>query len=181
MGTSLVKRLAVPPDRQRQAGGGEVGLALAVTAGAVVASALVSARYSPAPVNRGVRRFYRGLEKPPFNPPDWIFGGVWPPLYLALAASGVRILTARRGPARSRAIVHWGGIQVLNAVWLWLGFGRRDLRGMTAESVVTVANAVAYVDAARRVDAPAAWLAAPYVAWVGFAALLSEELWRRND
>ena len=41
-------------------------------------------------------------------------------------------------------------------------------------------NAAAYVETARKVDRPAAWLAVPYAAWIGFAALLSEELWRRN-
>ena len=43
-----------------------------------------------------------------------------------------------------------------------------------------IANAGAYAAAARRVDPVAAGLALPYVAWACFAALLSEELWRRN-
>ncbi len=51
---------------------------------------------------------------------------------------------------------------------------------MAAEAGATLVNALAYMDAARRVDPPAAWLAAPHAAWIGFAALLSEELWRRN-
>ena len=51
---------------------------------------------------------------------------------------------------------------------------------MAAEAAVTVLNAAAHADAARRVDRTASLLAVPYAAWVGFAALLSEELWRRN-
>ena len=63
---------------------------------------------------------------------------------------------------------------------MWLGFGQR-LRGAAAlEAAVTVVNAAAYVETARKVDPPAAWLAVPYAVWIGFAALLSEELWRRN-
>jgi tryptophan-rich sensory protein len=33
---------------------------------------------------------------------------------------------------------------------------------------------------ARRVDPPAANMVAPYVGWIGFANVLTEELWRRN-
>lgn len=180
-GSEVVRQVAVPETRRRQRppGGGELALGLAVTGGAVLASALASARYSPAPTHPRVRAYYKRLEKPPFNPPDWIFA-IWGPLFTALTISGWRVWNAPRGPARTRALGHWFGIQALNALWLWLGFGRRQRGAMAAEAVVTVLNAAAYADAARKLDRPAAWLAVPYVAWVGFAALLSEELWRRN-
>jgi tryptophan-rich sensory protein len=40
---------------------------------------------------------------------------------------------------------------------------------------------VAYAAAARRVDKPAAWLMAPYLAWVAFATVLNAEIVRLND
>jgi tryptophan-rich sensory protein len=178
MARSLVRRVAMPVGRQHVRGR-DLGIGLAVTAGAVLASALFSARYSPSPVHGRIRRDYERLEKPPFNPPDPAFA-IWGPLYLALAVSGLRVWNAPRGAKRDRAMAHWFGIQVLNALWLWLGFGRRRLGAATLEAGLTVANAAGYLAAARRVDPPAAWLAVPYTAWVGFAALLSEELWRRN-
>lgn len=182
MANDLVQRVAAPPSRRRgkPLGMGELGLGLLVTGGAVLASALVSAKHSPAPIHPGVYARYKLLRKPSYTPPDWAFGGVWPPLYLLLTASGWRVWNAPRGPQRTRALAHWFGIQGLNALWLYLGFRRRERGAMTAESVVTVANAVAYAEAAARLDRPAAALSLPYAAWVGFAALLSEELWRRN-
>ncbi|WP_431272525.1 TspO/MBR family protein [Dankookia sp. P2] len=122
---------------------------------------------------------YERLEKPPFNPPDAAFA-IWGPLYAALTVSGARLWNARPSPARSRALAHWWGIQGLNAFWMWLGFGKRLRGAATLEAAATVVNAAAYVETARKVDPPAAWLAVPYAAWIGFAALLSEELWRRN-
>ncbi|SDC96943.1 TspO/MBR family protein [Belnapia rosea] len=175
MDGSLMRRAAVPPGGSSRG----IGLGLAVTGGAVLASALVSSLYSPSPAHGRIRRDYERLEKPPFNPPDPVFA-IWGPLYALLTLSGLRIWNAPRGPARDRALGHWFGIQVLNALWLWLGFGERRLGAATVEAGVTVANAAAYVDAARRVDPASAWMAAPYAAWIGFAALLSEELWRRN-
>lgn len=170
-----LKRL-VTPEGGRE---GRLGTGLLLLGGAVLASGVVSALNSPAPVDAPIRRFYERLDKPSFTPPDPAFA-IWGPLYAALLVSGLRVWNAPRGPDRDRALAHWCGIQGLNAAWLWLGFGQRRLGAMALEAVVTVANAAAYVEAARRVDRPAAWLGVPYVAWIAFAALLSEELWRRN-
>lgn len=163
-------------------GGGRPGSlgALAFFGAVTLASALVSARYSPAPTHPRLWVEYKLLRKPSYTPPDWVFA-IWGPLYAALTWSGYEVWkTPQRGRQRNRALFHWFGIQALNAIWLWLGFGERWRGAMTATSVVTVANAVAYVDAARKVQPRAAALAVPYAAWVAFAALLSEELWRRN-
>jgi tryptophan-rich sensory protein len=176
---NLVQRAVVPPARRRRLRPGELAAGLAVTGGTVLASALVSALFSPSPDNRRIRRDYRRLEKPPFNPPDWLFG-IWGPLFAMLTVSGLRVWNAPRGRDRTHALAHWFGIQGLNALWMVLGFGLRRRGAMAVEAAVTVVNAAAYADAARRVDRPAAWLAVPYALWVGFAALLSEELWRRN-
>ncbi len=179
MTTEAALRRAVTPENRRGPPGGSLGTGLLVLGGSLLASAVVSALNSPAPVDAPIRRFYERLDKPSFTPPDPAFA-IWGPLYTALLVSGLRVWNAPRGPDRDRALAHWFGIQGLNAAWLWLGFGRRNLGAMALESGVTVANAAAYVEAARRVDPPAAWIAAPYVAWIAFAALLSEELWRRN-
>ena len=43
-----------------------------------------------------------------------------------------------------------------------------------------VATGAAYVATAAKVDRPAAAVALPFVAWLGFATLLSERIWRDN-
>ena len=181
MGQSLVEtaRGALVPRQPGRLSDSDIATALAVCGGAVLASALLSARWSPSPGNGRIRRDYKRLEKPPFNPPDSAFA-IWGPIYAALTVSGARLWNARPSPARRRALAHWFGIQGLNAFWMWLGFGQRLRGAATLEAAATVVNAAAYVETARKVDAPAAWLAVPYAAWIGFAALLSEELWRRN-
>jgi translocator protein len=181
MAQDLVERArgALVPRQAGRVAGSDIGTALAVCGGAVLASALLAARWSPGPGRGAIRRDYKRLEKPPFNPPDWVFG-VWGPLYAALTVYGARIWNAPPSRAKTRALTHWFGIQGLNAFWMWLGFRQRQRGAAAIEAALTVVNAAAYVDEARRVDPPAAWLAAPYAGWVGFAALLSEELWRRN-
>ena len=58
--------------------------------------------------------WYAGLQKPPFNPPNWVFGPVWFTLYVLIAVAGWRTFMA--GPT-SRAMQLWFGQMALN--WLW--------------------------------------------------------------
>lgn len=152
---------------------------LAAFGAITLASALASARYSPAPTQPRQWVEYRLLRKPSFTPPDRAFA-IWGPLYVALTWSAYELWKAPPSPHRSRALAYWGGARALDVLWLWLGFGARRRGAMAVASVATLANAAALVDSARKTSPKAAWLAAPYAAWIAFAALLSEELWRRN-
>jgi translocator protein len=176
---AVSERIAVPPDRRGQVGRGQLALGAVVTGGAVLLAARLAQAYSPAPTNPDVRFYWKRLRKPDMQPPDWAFG-IWGPLYAMLAVSGLRVWNARRGRERTRALLLWGGMQVLDVLWLWLGFGRRERGAMALESGTAIASAAAYVASARQVDRVASGLAVPHLAWLAFAALLSEELWRKN-
>jgi tryptophan-rich sensory protein len=152
-----------------------VGLGL--TAGAVAVSALV-ARLSTA--SEESYEAYSDYEEPVLTEPKptpRLFALLWPPLFMALTLSGLRIWNAPRSAARTQALTLWGLVQGLNAVWMALGPGR--LGGELATAVASLGTAAAYVWRARRVDPPSAGLVAPYVGWIGFANVLSEELGRK--
>jgi tryptophan-rich sensory protein len=148
--------------------------------GALVASAALSARYAPSPLRPRTYAQYKRLKKPGFTPPDPAFG-VWGPVWAGLGYAAWRLWNSEPGPDRDRALAHWFAGRGLDVLWLWLGFRRRARGAMAVESLLTIANAAAGADAARRVDGTAAALCLPYLAWISFAGLLSEELWRLND
>ena len=151
---------------------------LGVTAAAVVGSALIARLNAPTTDNPKVAAKYRLLQQPSFTPPRSAFAVIWPPLFLALTVSGLRIWNAPKSPARTQALTLWGVVQALNALWMALGPGK--LGGQLAAAVTSLGTSLAYVWRARRVDPPAANLVAPYVGWIGFANVLTEELWRKN-
>ncbi|MGI9168560.1 MAG: TspO/MBR family protein [Caulobacteraceae bacterium] len=151
---------------------------LALTAAAVAISAAIARRNAPTDDNPEIQAAYDGLKRPAFQPPKAVFGIVWPPLFMALTLSGLRLWNAPTSPARTRALSLWTAIQGLNA--LWMALGPRRLGGQLTTAVATLGTAVAYALEARRIDAPAAGLAAPYLGWVGLANILTEELWRKN-
>ena len=67
--------------------------------------------------------WYAGLAKPPFNPPNWVFGPAWTTLYLMIAVATWRLWRAPASPARTRAL-RLNGVQLaLNALWTPIFFG----------------------------------------------------------
>ena len=151
---------------------------LGLTAAAVLGSAVVARLNAPTADNPERRAEYDALVQPGFKPPRQLFSVVWPPLFLALTVSGLRIWNAPKSPARTQALTLWGVVQALNA--LWMALGPRRLGGQLATAVASFGTSAAYVWRARQVDPPAARLVAPYVGWIGFANALTEELWRKN-
>ena len=67
------------------------------------------------------------------------------------------------------------------AGWSGLFFGRRQLgvSAITAGGMIAIAGGYAAV--AAKTDKLAAATALPLMGWLGFATLLAEEVWRRND
>ena len=124
--------------------------------------------------------WYRSLRKPPFNPPDWLFGPAWTTLYALMATSAYRVWRAPPSPERSRALGLWGAQLALNAAWSPLFFGAHRPRAALVDLALLVVGICAYANEARKVDAPAAWMMAPYGAWCAFAGLLNEEIVRLN-
>jgi len=152
-------------------------LAVAVVLGA---SAALGRRNAPDDTHPRMKRWYRRLDKPGFTPPDAVFGAVWPVLETGLAAGGYRLLRHPPTPARNAAVGLWLANTVMVGGWTELFFRRRALGASAAAAGAMTLGAGALVGAAARVDRPAAVLAVPFAAWLGFATLLSERIRERN-
>ena len=133
------------------------------------------------PGRGATREWYGALEKPSFNPPDFVFAPVWTTLYVLIAISGYRVWASDAGRERTRALALWGAQLTLNAAWSPLFFGAKKPALALADIVGMLVAIASYTAVARKVDKPAAWLMSPYLAWVAFAALLNAEIVRLND
>ena len=65
--------------------------------------------------------------------------------------------------------------------WSEVFFGQRAPGWGTIASAALGAGAAGYVASANQTDEVAGRLGIPLVAWVAFATLLSEEIWRKNE
>jgi tryptophan-rich sensory protein len=155
--------------------------AASVALGTVTAAALLGSRASPSPDHPRTRRWYERLDKPSYTPPSGTFAFAWTAIQASLAYGCYRLLRAPPSLARTTALALWAGNQVGVGGWSEVFFGHRAPGWGTVASAALAVNAVGYVAAADRVDDTAALSGMPLVVWVGFATLLSEEIWRRND
>lgn len=119
--------------------------------------------------------WYAQLTKPPFNPPDYLFGIVWPLLYLLVAIAGWRVFTRR--------ISGWGfwvAQMVLNWAWTPLFFGLNLIFWGIWVVLAAFLLSLAFIAATWKSDKIAAWSFIPYTGWLGFALLLNVSIWWLN-
>ncbi len=152
--------------------------AAVVAIGGVLAAAAIGARNGPQRPRTAL--WYARLDKPSYTPPGPLIGAAWGTLELLLAGSGYRLLRAQPTEARSAAVGSWALTLIGLAGYPWLFFRRKRLGESAVASGSMLAAALGTAAAAREVDRPAAAMTVPLLLWLGFATVLSEELWRRN-
>ena len=117
--------------------------------------------------------WYTTLNKPSFNPPNWIFSPVWTTLFILMGISLLLILKKSASYYRRQAIFAFYIQLVLNVLWSFIFFylNRPDLAFLEIIilSLAIVINIVYF----WRLSRISAYLLVPYLAWVFFAAFLN--------
>lgn len=136
-------------------------------------SALIGIQYPP-------DGWYRQLQHPSIAPPDWLFGPVWTLLYLTMAIAAWLVWRRRLRKAAGPAIACYGIQLALNAAWSPLFFGAHRVDLALIDIVLLWLAVLITTILFWRRSRVAAVLFLPYLAWVGFAAILNFEYWRLN-
>jgi benzodiazapine receptor len=128
-----------------------------------------------------LNNWYAGLKKPPFNPPDWVFGPVWTTLYIMMGISA--FLVWRKGLDNKivRIALACYIVQLaLNTIWTPLFFGLNSpLLGLI--DIVLLLNAIIVtIYVFFQISRPSAILLIPYFIWVSFATVLNASLFFLN-
>ncbi|WP_116653684.1 TspO/MBR family protein [Pelagibacterium sediminicola] len=118
--------------------------------------------------------WYDALDKPPFNPPSWVFAPVWFTLYVLIAIAGWR--TALREGFLGAGMSLWGLQMVLNWAWSPAFFTAENLWLAVLIILPMLATILAFIAYSWLRDRLSAWLFVPYALWVGFASFLNISL-----
>lgn len=123
--------------------------------------------------------WYRGLNKPVWTPPNWVFPIAWTLLYIAIAIAGWRAAGIDHGLS-TMAIAFWGLQIVLNCLWTPVVFGAHRLfAGVVVIAALWLSILVTTV-LMFQVDSISGLLFLPYLVWVSYATALNISLWRLN-
>jgi translocator protein len=128
-----------------------------------------------------VGAWYRALAKPWYQPPGWLFGPAWT-IILGLAAwAAVIAWEAAATAAQQRDVIILFAVNGLfHFGWSPLFFRLRRPDLALIEVVFLWSSLVALVVGLAPIAPQAAWLIAPYLAWVSFAAVLNAAIVRLN-
>ena len=124
---------------------------------------------------------FAALAQPLLSPPGWVFPVVWTILYLLMGwASFLIWKSGAPQAAKKRALGLYGVQLAVNFVWPLLFF-RAGLYGFALIwLVILLVMVVETMLAFGRIDRRAAWLLAPYLLWLLFAAYLNAGVWLLN-
>lgn len=127
-----------------------------------------------------INSWYIHLNKPSFNPPNYLFGPVWTTLYTLMGISFFMVLQKTETPQRTAAIrIFW--IQLaLNFAWSFLFFQFHLLGLAFIEILMMWTCIILMIKNFYSINKTAAILQVPYLLWVSFASLLNASLWYLN-
>lgn len=146
-----------------------------------VAVCLLVGALSSFATQSSVDTWYVGLNKPAFNPPNWVFAPVWTLLYVLMGVSAGLVWARGFHHKWVKTALYFFGFQLLyNATWSMVFFGlRRPLAAFVILVVLFVLILLTYRQF-RVVSRTAAYLLIPYLLWVVFAGVLNFEIVRLN-
>lgn len=121
--------------------------------------------------------WYRGLSKPSWTPPDWLFPVAWFTLYICMSAAAARVAAI---PGTGQALALWSVQIAFNTLWTPVFFGLKRMGAALVVVVILWLAVAATLIAFWRVDWIAGALMAPYLLWVTVAALLNRSVMYRN-
>lgn len=128
-----------------------------------------------------IQGWYVYLQKPVFNPPNWLFGPVWTILYIMIGISAYLVWQQRSKSINYINAEYAYFLQLLfNLSWSIVFFGLHQILAALIVIIALWLSIVANIFFFSKVNRVAAWLLVPYLLWVTFASILNLYIYRLN-
>ncbi|MDX9971068.1 MAG: TspO/MBR family protein [Candidatus Gracilibacteria bacterium] len=128
----------------------------------------------------GINDWYVSLNKPPLNPPGWIFGPVWTTLYILMGLSSYFVfskkylfLKKKKKFIRKMALLFYFLQLALNFLWSFMFFNLESPFLALINVAVLFVLILLTIFYSYKVKKIAGYLLIPYILWVSFASYLT--------
>uniref|UniRef100_A0A1I8IJY1 Translocator protein n=3 Tax=Macrostomum lignano TaxID=282301 RepID=A0A1I8IJY1_9PLAT len=123
--------------------------------------------------------WYRRINKPPWTPPNWVFGPMWSFLYTSIGYSSWLIY--KELGLQNKPMYLFGAQLALNWAWSPLFFGAHRVGLSVIDMVGMLGLAALCANEFRPVSQTAFRLMLPYLGWLSLALSINVYVWLNND
>ena len=119
------------------------------------------------------KQWYNNLKKSPFTPPRYIFGIVWPLLYISLIAYGISTGIDEKCIGFCSPLIYFTIQMVLNLCWSTIFFRWQMLKTAFIIILVMIALTVVTMYETWKLEMNYLYILIPYLLWISFASYLN--------
>ena len=119
-----------------------------------------------------INTWYTTLNKPIFNPPNFIFAPVWTILYILMAISLYFVLISK-AKNKTLAVKLFLSQLILNILWSVLFFGLHNPLLAFLEIIILWISILLTIIYFYKISKNASYLLIPYLLWVSLAGVLN--------
>jgi len=128
-----------------------------------------------------IQIWYATLNKPTYNPPNWVFGPVWTLLYLSMGIAAYLVWETRKeNKAVNAALILFLAQLFINGLWSFTFFGQHNILQALVQIVLLWFLILGTIIKFYQINSLAGLLLAPYILWVSFATFLNYSIWALN-
>jgi translocator protein len=120
-----------------------------------------------------VPEWYASLNRPSFNPPNWLFGPVWTALYIIMGISLFLIWKQSKSKERDLVVFVFLLQMALNFAWSFIFFYFNMIGFALIEIILLWMSIVIMLVLFYKIKPVAAYINIPYLLWVTFATILN--------
>jgi translocator protein len=125
--------------------------------------------------------WYLTVNKPTFNPPNWLFMPVWTTLYVLMGIALYLVWSSNAAEGLKRTAIILFAVQLtLNFFWSIIFFYAHQLGWAFVEIIAMWLMILLTIIWFGKISSTAAWLLVPYICWVSFASVLNYSIWKLN-
>ncbi|MBU1026963.1 MAG: tryptophan-rich sensory protein [Candidatus Margulisbacteria bacterium] len=125
--------------------------------------------------------WYATLNKPVFNPPNWIFGPVWTLLYISMGIAAYLVWQKRKENKLVKiALIIFFAQLFINGLWSLTFFGQHQLLQAFFQIIMLWFLILATIIKFYQINSLAGLILIPYLLWVSFASILNYSIWLLN-
>lgn len=130
---------------------------------------------------KSVQTWYPTINKPSFNPPNWLFAPVWTSLYVLIGIAAYLVWIRRDKIVHFPRTVAIYSIQlILNLAWSFIFFYLHEIGFALFEILILLTVIIVNAILFYKINKWAGLMFIPYILWVSFASFLTYNIFILN-